>query len=69
MIKAPARVSQHEKDKHNMTHIPYRAWCPICVRARGRNEQHKKADKDEKEIEKSTVTRISMDYFFMSELD
>ena len=24
-----------ERDKHWMTHLPYRDWCTVCVNARG----------------------------------
>ena len=29
-----------EVQEHNITHIPYKAWCPICVKARGRSDGH-----------------------------
>ena len=42
-----------------MTHIPYRTWCPHCVRGKARANYHKKS-RDEKHI-----PTISMDYMFM----
>lgn len=27
--------------KHNLTHLPYQAWCPACVRGKGRPDVHK----------------------------
>ena len=27
---------------HNVTHVPFRGWCPICVASRGRSSPHKR---------------------------
>ena len=66
-LRAPHRVSREEREAHEATHTPYRAWCKHCVRARGRNQQHKRQNEDEKK--KDAVPRMSMDYFFMSKED
>ena len=66
VMRAPFRVSKEEREAHEITHSPYRAWCPHCVRARGRNTPHKSRDEAQKT---SGVPRISMDYFFMSSAD
>ena len=39
---APRSPSRMERDQHELTHTPYRAWCPHCVRMRGRNTAHRK---------------------------
>ena len=62
---APMAPSRLEKEAHDLTHTPYRAWCPHCVRMRGRNTAHKKQVRKEK----SWVPRISFDYFFFSQED
>ena len=28
--------------EHNLTHLPYRNWCPICVQGKGRQDNYKK---------------------------
>ena len=38
---APHRVSKEEREAHELTHTPYRAWCRHCVKARGRNTPHR----------------------------
>ena len=68
-LPSPVRVSKKEREEHNLTHIPYRSWCKICVRMRGMNKQHRKAKKSEKDEENSRVRRVCMDYFFMSQED
>ena len=30
-----------EIESHNLTHLPYQAWCPACVMAKGKPEQHR----------------------------
>ena len=40
-IKKEDRPDKETVDKHNLTHIPYRAWCPHCVRGRGVSNAYK----------------------------
>ena len=65
-VCAPMRVSKEEREEHERTHLPYRAWCPHCVKGRGRRTAHKK--KAERE-DSDAVPRIVLDYFFMSDSD
>ena len=44
-------------------HLPYRAWCPECVKARGREDQHKAKESDEQ-----AVVNVSMDYCSVGEM-
>ena len=39
-------------------HLPYSAWCPVCVKARGREDQHKAKESDEQ-----AVVKVSMELF------
>ena len=41
-VPGPRRVSQEEREEHERTHLPYRSWCEICVKARGRKRAHLK---------------------------
>ena len=65
-LAIPQSVSNEEKEAHELTHTPYRAWCRHCVRGRGKNMGHRKSNEDKSE---ATVPRVSMDYFFMSTKD
>ena len=58
--RAAVRVSKAEREMHGITHTPYRAWCPHCVRARGRNTPHRTR---EGQREGRGVPKISMDFF------
>ena len=55
----PRLPSQNEVDEHNLTHLPYRNWCPHCVRGRGKDLDHRRAVDDERKIRE-----FSFDYFF-----
>ena len=65
-MQASLKVSKEQRDAHQITHTPYRAWCRHCVRARGRNAPHR--TRTEKQRERQ-VSKVSMDYFFMSQAD
>jgi hypothetical protein len=64
--RAPHQVSNEERDIHELTHTPYRAWCRHCVRARGRNTPHRAGEPEHKS---KGVPKIAMDYFFMGKVD
>ena len=36
----PKGPTKQERDEHNCTHIPYRVWCPICVKSRAVDDPH-----------------------------
>ena len=37
----PSLPTQKEVDEHYaMGHLPYRNWCPVCIRAKGRDMDH-----------------------------
>ena len=42
----PVEPSLEEVARHNLTHLPYRSWCPHCVAARRNNEAHKSGSTD-----------------------
>ena len=50
-IADPKLPSEKEEEDHCLRgHLPYRNWCPICVRAKGRGGDHKKDGAKEKRI-------------------
>ena len=55
----PRRPTQAEIDEHDMTHIPYRNWCSICVRCRGKDLDHRRAVEEER-----GVSEYAFDYCF-----
>ena len=69
--EAPARNVRNPKDPppeerklHNKRgHLPCRAWCPVCVKVRGREDQHKAKESDEQ-----AVVKVSMDNCSVGEM-
>ena len=33
--------TQEEVEKHNLTHLPFRNWCPHCMKGRGKEAPHR----------------------------
>ena len=33
-LPVPRQPSQHEREEHELTHLPFRAWCKTCVAAK-----------------------------------
>ena len=58
------KPSQTEIDNHYVLHIPYRVWCPHCVKGKGVNTGHhkKKGLGDEEYV-------ISIDYAYLGETE
>ena len=42
VARNPGDPTDKEVEEHNVTHLPHRSWCPVCVKARGKEEAHKK---------------------------
>jgi hypothetical protein len=63
-LRCPKLPSQKEVDEHNVTHWPYRNWCPICIKARARNVPHNKQTDREHQ-----VPHIHIDYGFFGNDD
>ena len=42
-VRVPVQPTKEEVEEHNLTHLPFRNWCPICVAARAREDAHRTA--------------------------
>ena len=63
-MKNPRQPTKIEVEEHNLTHMPFRQWCPHCVRGKAINSPHKaKEERPEDTLE--DMSRISMDYWYM----
>ena len=45
-ICCESRPSKEEVELHNRTHLPYRSWCPHCVRGKARRRNHRKKEEE-----------------------
>ena len=61
-IRAPKLPSQEEIDLHNMTHFPYRSWCPHCTRGHAQADHHQRIGKEDQDI-----PVVSVDYFWLKD--
>ena len=39
-VKIPVRPSKDEVDEHMLTHLPFRSWCPHCVKGKAKGNPH-----------------------------
>ena len=63
LARSPVTPSRKEVEEHSATHMPYRSWCPHCVKGRGNNQPHRKSAEKDKD---DSVPVIGMDYGFMT---
>ena len=56
-LKAPAEPTQQERAKHELTHLPFRSWCPTCV------ANKRRADNYPKQTSKMPVVQFDFCYF------
>ena len=47
---APQHPIPAEVARHNLTHLPYRSWCPHCVACRRPNSAHKSTKSDGRRV-------------------
>ena len=62
ILTSPCRPSADDVEKHNATHLPYRNWCPVCVRARGKEDAHRRRHGDGLARRRDGLAKILMDY-------
>ena len=41
-LRQPQQPTPRQIAEHNLTHLPHRNWCPICVQGKGRQDNYKK---------------------------
>ncbi len=64
----PIKPTQKMIDDHEVSHLPFRAWCSSCVRGRAKIHPHRSIPNSEKEAE--LLPTVSYDYgFFGSKND
>ena len=45
--REPGDPTPEEFENHCVTHLPHRPWCEVCIRARGKEEAHRRKTRDE----------------------
>ena len=64
MTPVPREPSEFEKQKHNLTHIPFQPWCTSYVKGKAQAEPHKRT---ERIIEDSELPVIQCDYLMLKD--
>ena len=64
-MPAPAVPTAAQIAAHNITHLPYRSWCPYCVAARRPNTSHGRSGAEDQK----SVPMLVADYCFMKDFD
>ena len=60
----PKLPSEEDVRQHYLTHLPFRNWCPHCVRGRGKEMDHQKRDSGE-----HSMPEYHVDYCFPGDAD
>ena len=55
----PSEPTPEEKEKHWAVHLPYRSWCPVCVKARGREDPTPSSEREDSRL---GIASNPMDY-------
>ncbi len=58
VLRDPGQPNDEEMKEHDVTHQPYRSWCPHCVKGQLKANAHRGHDRG-----KNKVPTFSMDYF------
>ena len=59
VLPSPKEPTQAAIDRHNITHLPYESWCPICVSSRRPNDHHRLCMDQSRQIPLLVVTSVS----------
>jgi hypothetical protein len=61
-VRDPGSPTEEMIKEHDLTHLPYRSWCPQCIQGKAPDDAHRKTDKDEKCI----IPQVVFDYGFLA---
>ena len=59
-VPSPGSHTREEYVRHCLTHVPYRSWCPHCVKGQRHNAAHTTKPKGVRE-----VPMLAIDYCFV----
>ena len=61
----PVKPTKEEVTAHEVSHYPYRSWCPHCVAAMGRRDKHASVSAGNVD---EMVPTVAVDYFFFNDV-
>ena len=65
ILKAPIMPTAKAVEEHFATHLPFRNWCPVCLKAKLREDGHYRKKPEEKNVDGNPI--VSMDYQDLNE--
>ena len=66
-LMSPIKPSAEAIALHYTTHLPYRNWCPVCVKAKVVEDAHRRGANKPDEEDKGGVPEVGMDYNALDE--
>ena len=60
---SPYTPSKEERERHEISHWPYRAWCRFCIMGRGKNLDHARMDAELLH----EIDTISIDFMYLGQ--
>eukprot|EP00972_Heterocapsa_arctica_P072248 10670449-Heterocapsa_arctica.AAC.1 len=64
-MRSPEAPTKEEIEQRMVSHVPYRSWCPSCVRCRGQNTPHRQLDAEQDHA----LPTLVQDYGFLGRDD
>ena len=61
----PLKPSQKERDRHELTHMPYQPWCSTCVASRGLDDQHRRRPAVPDDPRHAQTPKVHFDWGFL----
>ena len=65
MRRSPEEPTRQEREEHELTHLPFRSWCPCCIAGKARQWAHKRRANEKEEGDETP--EMHLDYWFMRE--
>ena len=62
VLAAPRTPTKAEREEHDVSHVPYRPWCRVCVMGRGLERRHMTQGSDRDDDR----PRVFADYGYLS---
>ena len=54
-VMNPLLPSKVEVEEHALSHLPFRSWCPHCIRGRGKEASHLRSQSKERGLDEFHV--------------
>ncbi len=63
-LRKPTEPTAEERRQHEIGHLPYRSWCPACVKGRKKDRDHHPRPEEDR-----SIRSLHLDFFFLGDGD